>query len=81
MSQDHPRHVDLTVREGAPGNVADVLPHLESISPAECRWPAGSCRREAENRCRARGLSALLGELRALVGQKKVRRSSSPAPD
>lgn len=78
MSEDHPRHVDLTVREGAPGDVADVLPHLESISPAECRWPAESCRREAENPCPARGLSALL---RAFVGQKKVRRSSSPAPD
>jgi hypothetical protein len=49
MSQDDPRHVDLTVCDGPPGGGADVLAHLELFPHGECRWPVGNCRQAANS--------------------------------
>jgi hypothetical protein len=50
MAEDGLRHVDLTASEGAPGDNADVLWHLEPEPQSGCGWPVGGCHKDSPRR-------------------------------
>jgi hypothetical protein len=52
MAEDGLSHVDLSASEGAPGDNADVLWHLEAETHGNCGWPSGGCRKDSQKRPR-----------------------------